>query len=92
MKIVTLPRVTMAHGGGGKAMRDRIDDIFVSTFDNELLATREDQARFRLSDLAVHGDRLAMTTDSYVIHPLRFPGGGIGKLAVCGTINDLAVG
>jgi hydrogenase expression/formation protein HypE len=52
----------------------------------------EDQARFRLSDLAAYGDRLAMTTDSYVIHPLMFPGGDIGKLAVCGTINDLAVG
>ncbi|HEY0106906.1 MAG TPA: hydrogenase expression/formation protein HypE [Rhizomicrobium sp.] len=89
---VHVPKVTMAHGGGGKAMRDLIDDVFVSAFDNEKLATMEDQARFRLSDLALHGDRLAMTTDSYVIHPLTFPGGDIGKLAVCGTINDLAVG
>ncbi|HEX4296021.1 MAG TPA: hydrogenase expression/formation protein HypE [Rhizomicrobium sp.] len=89
---VNVPRVTMAHGGGGKAMRDLIDDVFVSAFDNETLATMEDQARFRLADLAVHGDRLAMTTDSYVIHPLKFPGGDIGKLAVCGTVNDLAVG
>jgi hydrogenase expression/formation protein HypE len=89
---VHVPKVTMAHGGGGKAMRDLIDDVFVSAFDNETLATMEDQARFRLSDLAAYGDRLAMTTDSYVIHPLMFPGGDIGKLAVCGTINDLAVG
>jgi len=89
---VHVPKVTMAHGGGGKAMRDLIDDAFVAAFDNEALATMEDQARFRLSDLAAHGDRLAMTTDSYVIHPLMFPGGDIGKLAVCGTINDLAVG
>ena len=89
---VSLPNVTMAHGGGGKAMRDLIDDVFVSTFDNAHLSTLEDQARFHLRDLALHGDRLAMTTDSYVIHPLRFPGGDIGKLAVCGTINDLAVG
>jgi hydrogenase expression/formation protein HypE len=89
---VHVPKVTMAHGGGGKAMRDLIDDVFVAAFDNETLATMEDQARFRLSDLAVYGDRLAMTTDSYVIHPLMFPGGDIGKLAVCGTINDLAVG
>ncbi|MEI9887664.1 MAG: hydrogenase expression/formation protein HypE [Rhizomicrobium sp.] len=89
---VHVPKVTMAHGGGGKAMRDLIDDVFVSAFDNDALATMEDQARFRLSDLAAHGDRLAMTTDSYVIHPLVFPGGDIGKLAVCGTINDLAVG
>jgi hydrogenase expression/formation protein HypE len=85
-------KVTMAHGGGGKAMRDLIEDVFVAAFDNDTLSTMEDQARFRLSDLAMHGDRLAMTTDSYVIHPLRFPGGDIGKLAVCGTINDLAVG
>jgi hydrogenase expression/formation protein HypE len=89
---VQLSKVTMAHGGGGKAMRDLIDDVFVSAFDNEALAPLEDQARFRLSDLAAYGDRLAMTTDSYVVHPLTFPGGDIGKLAVCGTINDLAVG
>ncbi len=89
---VHLPKVTMAHGGGGKAMRDLIDDVFVSAFDNDLLSTGEDQARFHLRDLAAYGDRLAMTTDSYVVHPLRFPGGDIGKLAVCGTINDLAVG
>ncbi|HTA99806.1 MAG TPA: hydrogenase expression/formation protein HypE [Bradyrhizobium sp.] len=89
---IHLPKVTMAHGGGGKAMRDLIDDVFVAAFDNPTLSTMEDQARFRLADLAAHGDRLAMTTDSYVIHPIRFPGGDIGKLAVCGTINDLAVG
>jgi hydrogenase expression/formation protein HypE len=89
---IHLPKVTMAHGGGGKAMRDLIDDVFISAFDNDALATMEDQARFHLSELAAHGDRLAMTTDSYVVHPLRFPGGDIGKLAVCGTINDLAVG
>jgi hydrogenase expression/formation protein HypE len=89
---IRVPKVTMAHGGGGKAMRDLIEDVFVTAFDNDTLSTMEDQARFRLSELAVHGDRLAMTTDSYVIHPLRFPGGDIGKLAVCGTINDLAVG
>lgn len=89
---VHLPKITMAHGGGGKAMRDLIDDVFVSVFDNELLSTGEDQARFHLRDLAAYGDRLAMTTDSYVVDPLRFPGGDIGKLAICGTINDLAVG
>jgi hydrogenase expression/formation protein HypE len=89
---INVAKVTMAHGGGGKAMRDLIEDVFITAFDNDTLSTMEDQARFRLSELAVHGDRLAMTTDSYVIHPLRFPGGDIGKLAVCGTINDLAVG
>ena len=89
---VHVPKVTMAHGGGGKAMRDLIDDVFVATFDNDRLSTMEDQARFSLRELAAYGDRLAMTTDSYVVHPLRFPGGDIGKLAICGTINDLAVG
>jgi hydrogenase expression/formation protein HypE len=89
---INVAKVTMAHGGGGKAMRDLIDDVFITAFDNDTLSTMEDQARFRLSELAMHGDRLAMTTDSYVVHPLRFPGGDIGKLAVCGTINDLAVG
>lgn len=89
---ISVPKVTLAHGGGGKAMKDLIDDVFVSAFDNAALAPLEDQARFDLSDLARYGDRLAFTTDSFVIHPLFFPGGDIGKLAVCGTVNDLAVG
>jgi len=83
--------ITMAHGGGGKAMRDLIDDVFVSAFANSALAPLEDQARFALSQLARGGDRLAFTTDSYVVDPLFFPGGDIGELAINGTINDLAV-
>ena len=89
---VNVPTVTLAHGGGGKAMKDLIDDVFVTAFDNPSLAPLEDQARFNLADLAAHGDRLAFTTDSFVVDPLFFPGGDIGKLAVCGTVNDLAVG
>ena len=89
---VHVPTVTLAHGGGGKAMKDLIDDVFVRAFDNAALAPLEDQARFDLCDLARHGDRLAFTTDSFVVDPLIFPGGDIGKLAVCGTVNDLAVG
>ena len=84
--------VTLSHGGGGKAMKDLIDDVFVAAFDNPLLAPLDDQARVPMSLLAAYGDRLAMTTDSFVVDPLEFPGGDIGKLAVCGTINDLAVG
>jgi len=84
--------ITLAHGSGGKAMRDLIEDVFVGGFDNEHLAQLEDQARFDLSSLNALGNRLAMTTDSYVVDPLFFPGGDIGKLAVTGTINDLAVG
>ena len=84
--------MTLAHGGGGKAMKDLIDDVFVRAFDNPLLAPLDDQARLDLADLARRGDRLAFTTDSFVVDPLIFPGGDIGKLAVCGTVNDLAVG
>ena len=84
--------VTLAHGGGGKAMKDLIDDVFIKAFDNDALAPLEDQARFDLAGLALQGDRLAFTTDSFVVDPLFFPGGDIGKLAVCGTVNDLAVG
>jgi hydrogenase expression/formation protein HypE len=84
--------VTLAHGGGGKAMKDLIDDIFVRAFDNPLLAPLEDQARVDLAALGALGDRLAFTTDAYVVDPLFFPGGDIGALAVNGTVNDLAVG
>jgi hydrogenase expression/formation protein HypE len=89
---VHVPTVTLAHGGGGKAMKDLIDDVFVRAFENPLLAPLEDQARIDLADLARRGDRLAFTTDSFVVDPLIFPGGDIGRLAVCGTVNDLAVG
>jgi hydrogenase expression/formation protein HypE len=83
--------VTLAHGGG-KAIKDLIDDVFVSAFDNPLLEPLDDQARMALSDFALHGNRLAFTTGSYVVDPLFFPGGDIGELAVCGTVNNLAVG
>jgi hydrogenase expression/formation protein HypE len=89
---VRVPTITLAHGGGGKAMHDLIDDVFLEVFDNENQSPLEDQARLSLSDLAALGDRLAFTTDSYVVKPLDFPGGNIGKLAICGTVNDLAVG
>ncbi len=89
---VQVPTVTLAHGGGGKAMKDLIDDVFVGAFGGGAGVPLEDQARLALSAFAAHGDRLAFTTDSFVIDPLFFPGGDIGKLAVCGTINDLAVG
>lgn len=84
--------ITLAHGSGGKAMRNLIDDIFVAGFENDELSKLEDQARFDLTKLTALGNRLALTTDSYVVDPLFFPGGDIGKLAVTGTVNDLAVG
>ncbi|MCU0527521.1 MAG: hydrogenase expression/formation protein HypE [Elainella sp. Prado103] len=85
------PEITLAHGSGGKAMRNLIEDVFVGHFANPSLTPLEDQARFDLADLMQWGDRLAFTTDSYVIDPLFFPGGSIGSLAINGTVNDLAV-
>ncbi len=82
-------RVTLAHGGGGKAMRDLIEDVFVSTFQPDGM---EDQARLQSALLAEPGAQLAFTTDSFVVQPIEFPGGDIGRIAVCGTVNDLAVG
>lgn len=84
--------ITLAHGAGGKAMHDLIEAVFVESFDSPELRGLEDQARFDLAALTAQGDRLALTTDSYVVDPLFFPGGDIGKLAVSGTVNDLAVG
>ena len=74
--------ITLAHGSGGKAMRDLIEDVFVGGFANDTLAQLEDQARFDLGAVLQGGAQLAMTTDSYVVDPLFFPGGDIGKLAV----------
>ena len=82
-------RVTMAHGGGGKAMRDLIESVFVPAFRPDAM---EDQARLVSAALTEPGARLAFTTDSFVVDPVEFPGGDIGKIAVCGTVNDLAVG
>lgn len=84
-------RVELSHGSGGRAMRDLVDEVFLSAFDNAYLASLEDQARIPLAQLCAAGDRLAFTTDSYVVDPLFFPGGDIGELAVNGTVNDLAV-
>ena len=83
--------VVQAHGGGGKAMRDLIEDVVVRSFEGSNPEIDEDQARFSLAELAARGNRLAYTTDSYVVSPLVFPGADIGRLAVNGTINDLAV-
>lgn len=86
---VLADKVTMAHGGGGKAMRDLIEDVFTSVFRPPGM---EDQARLMDPTLVIPGARLGFTTDSFVVSPMEFPGGDIGKIAVCGTVNDLAVG
>jgi hydrogenase expression/formation protein HypE len=79
-------RVDLSHGAGGRAMGRLIEDVFHEAFDNPLLRKGDDQAAFE-----VGAGRMAMTTDSYVVSPLFFPGGDIGKLAVNGTINDIAM-
>jgi hydrogenase expression/formation protein HypE len=80
------PTVLMAHGGGGKLTHQLIQKMFASLFDNEHLSALHDGAI-----LALDGQRLAFSTDSYVVRPLFFPGGTIGELAVNGTVNDLAM-
>lgn len=76
----------MAHGGGGRLMNQLIDKIFVTSFANATLSARHDSAILKLN-----AKKLAFTTDSYVVHPLFFPGGDIGSLAIYGTVNDLAM-
>ncbi|MEY3659550.1 MAG: hydrogenase expression/formation protein HypE [Pseudomonadota bacterium] len=83
--------ITLAHGAGGTAMRRLIEDVFVAGFATPGLSALEDQAEFGLAALMEHGDRLAFTTDTFVVAPLFFSGGDIGSLAVAGTVNDLAM-
>ena len=79
-------RITMAHGAGGKATQGLIEGLLAPAFDSEALDELADAGA-----VTVDGTELAMTTDAYVVRPLRFPGGSIGELAVNGTVNDLAV-
>lgn len=79
-------QIVMAHGGGGRLMQQLLGNIIQPVFSNAILNQQHDSAV-----LDINGSRLAFTTDSYVIKPLFFPGGDIGKLAVCGTLNDLAM-
>ena len=78
--------ILLEHGSGGKLALNLIKDLFIKYFDNPVLKQQTDSA---LLDL--NSNLIAFTTDSYVVDPLFFPGGNIGKLAVCGTVNDLAV-
>ena len=76
----------LSHGSGGRMMHQLIEDLFITHFRNKILDEQTDAAI-----LPVGSSDIAFTTDSFVIDPLFFPGGNIGKLAVCGTVNDLAV-
>jgi len=80
------PQIDMAHGAGGKASRRLVEGLFAPLLFGELREPLNDAAQ-----LDIDGTRLAISTDSFVVKPLRFPGGSIGELAVNGTVNDLAV-
>jgi len=86
IQYIKMKQITLSHGSGGKLMHDLVKDLFLKNLDNPFLA--------KLGDAAViefKGRKIAYTTDSFVVKPLFFPGGDIGKLSVCGTVNDLAV-
>lgn len=78
--------VKLGHGSGGRLSHELIGSLFLKAFANPALAPLEDAAEVRAGK-----ERLAFTTDSYVVDPLQFPGGDIGRIAVCGTVNDLSV-
>src|ERR671916_2614585 len=82
----TAPRIDMSHGAGGKATSKLIEGLLLPTLGNPALAPLADAALIPFGD-----NNLALTTDSFVVRPLVFPGGSIGELAVNGTVNDLAV-
>ena len=83
-------QITLAHGSGGRAMHELVEGLFLEYFHNPMLDRLEDQAVFEVSN-GKGPVRLAFTTDSYVVTPIFFPGGDIGRLAVNGTINDIAM-
>ncbi|MEC4814508.1 MAG: hydrogenase expression/formation protein HypE [Scytonema sp. PMC 1069.18] len=79
------PTILLAHGGGGRLMHQLIEQMFIPAFGNP------DRVQHDAATLHLSGNRIAFTTDSYVVRPLFFPGGDIGSLAVNGTVNDLAM-
>src|SRR5580693_5424264 len=80
------PQIEMAHGAGGKASRRLVEGLFAPLLFNGAPGPLGDAAHIQ-----INGTRIAMTTDSFVVKPLQFPGGSIGELAINGTVNDLAV-
>ena len=78
--------VTMAHGSGGQASHELMEKVLLPAFDNDILHELHDGAKLHLNT-----NKIAFSTDSYVVKPLFFAGGNIGKLAICGTVNDLAM-
>lgn len=84
--MAVLDKVVLAHGSGGRLSRELVEQVFLKSFSNPALAPLEDAA-----EVKIPGATLAFTTDSYVVTPVEFPGADIGRVAVCGTVNDLAV-
>jgi hydrogenase expression/formation protein HypE len=80
-------KILLAHGSGGKLSHQLVNEVFLPIFDNPILNQLDDRAA-----ITVKGGNLAFSTDSFVVNPIFFPGGDIGKIAVCGTVNDVAMG
>lgn len=85
------PRIVLGHGGGGKLSNELVENLFLPAFHNETLDKLSDSAQLDVSELIKNGERLAFSTDSFVVQPLFFRGGNIGDLAVNGTVNDVAM-
>ena len=79
-------KVVLAHGSGGRLTHELVRNVFAKKFSNKILNALEDSAEIKVGNCDI-----AFTTDSYVVNPIKFPGGDIGRIAVCGTINDLSV-
>src|ERR1700727_4106787 len=86
LPLVGYPTIVMGHGGGGKLGNELVEHLFLRAFRNAALENLGDAAVLELAS-----GRIAMSTDSFVVQPLFFPGGSIGELAVNGTVNDLSV-
>ena len=83
---MSLKQIILDHGSGGEASRELVETVFLPRFHNDILDRMDDSAVIRLC-----GRNLAMTTDSYVVDPIFFPGGNIGSLSIHGTVNDLSM-
>lgn len=85
------PKIVLGHGGGGKLSNELVENLFLPAFHNEMLDKLSDSAQLDVSESVKNGEKLAFSTDSFVVQPLFFRGGNIGDLAVNGTVNDVAM-
>ncbi|MCK4350198.1 MAG: hydrogenase expression/formation protein HypE, partial [Candidatus Krumholzibacteria bacterium] len=84
-------RIVLGHGSGGKLTGELIEHLFYPALDNPVLLRGDDAAVPPIEEAMEEGDSLAVSTDAHIVQPLFFPGGDIGRLAICGTVNDLAM-